>query len=140
MLKREAGQLGITDLLVIVLIADAVQNAMADEYRSVTNGLILAATLVFWNWFLDVAAFRWRRVRRMVRPAPSLLVRDGQIIWSDLRKEYLTEEELLSNCRLQGVEGPEDVKFAFMEMDGRISVIPKEKGDSSGGNSDKKTL
>ncbi|MBI2954939.1 MAG: DUF421 domain-containing protein [Chloroflexi bacterium] len=135
-LKREAAAIGITDLLVVVLIADAVQNAMADEYRSVTDGLVLGATLVFWDWALSYAAARWRRFGRVIRPAPLLLVRNGEPIWDNLRKEHLTEEELASHVRLQGLERIEDVKYAFMETDGRISVIPKE-GNQSQGSRDK---
>lgn len=125
-LKREAASLSISDLLVVVLVADAVQNAMGGAYRTITDGLVLATTLVFWDWFLSYAAMRWRGLRYMIRPAPLLLVRDGQIIWPNLRKELLTEEELLSNLRLEGVERVDQVKYAFMEMDGRISVIEKE--------------
>lgn len=125
-LKREAASLSISDLLVVVLVADAVQNAMGGDYNTITDGLILAATLVFWDWFLSYAALRWRGFRRVIRPAPLLLVRDGQPIVANMRKELLTEEELLSNLRLQGVENLDQVKFAFMEMDGRISVIEKE--------------
>lgn len=126
-LKREAASLGISDLLVVVLVADAVQNAMGGEYTTITDGLVLASVLVFWDWFLSFAALRWRGFRRMVRPAPLLLIRDGQIIWSNMRKELLTEEELMSNLRLRGVESPDEVKYAFMEMDGRISVIERNR-------------
>ena len=124
-LKREAASLAITDLLVVVLIADAMQNAMANDYRSLTDGLVLGGTLVFWDWFLSYAA-----MRRLIRPAPLLLIRDGQVMPHSLRQEHLTEEELASHLRLQGIERVEDVKYAFMEMDGRISVIPRD-GKSS---------
>lgn len=136
-LKREAASLGISDLLVVVLIADAVQNAMADSYTSVTDGLILAGTLVFWDWFLSYAAMRWRTARVIIRPAPLLLIRDGRIIWHNLGKEHLTEDELLSQLRLQGVESVDEVKLAFMETDGRISVIPRQ-GHPSHPDSDRR--
>ncbi|TAK32085.1 MAG: DUF421 domain-containing protein [Chloroflexota bacterium] len=125
-LKRESADIYITDLLVLVLIADAVQNAMADDYQSVPDGLVLASTLIFWNWFLSYASMRWRRVRRVLLPAPLLLVRNGEMIKANMRKEHLTPEELMSQLRLQGVERLEDVKYVFMEMDGRISAIKKE--------------
>lgn len=133
-LKREAGVLGITDLLVVVLLADAVQNAMAGGYQSVTDGLILAAILIFWDWALSYLAFHWRSIRRVLRPAPLLLVRDGEVVWANLRKELLTEEELLGQIRLQGIGRLEDVAYAFMETDGRVSVVPKGKGPGARGN------
>ncbi len=131
-LKREAASLSISDLLVVVLVADAVQNAMAGSYNTVTDGLILASTLVFWDWFLSYAAMRWRGFRRILRPAPLLLIRNGQIIWSNLGKELLTEEELVSNLRLQGVNKVNQVEYAFMEMDGRISVITRARRQRRG--------
>ncbi|MGI5836019.1 MAG: DUF421 domain-containing protein [Chloroflexota bacterium] len=136
-LKREAASLSISDLLVVVLMADAVQNAMGGNYNTITDGLILATTLVFWDWFLSYAALRWRGFRNVVRPAPLLLVRDGQPIPTNMRKELLTEEELLSNIRLHGVESFDQVKYAFMEMDGRISVITRNRRRPRGG-ADKK--
>jgi uncharacterized membrane protein YcaP (DUF421 family) len=129
-LKREAASLGISDLLVVVLIADAVQNAMSDDYRSVTDGLILGSTLIFWNWVLSYAAMRWQPVRRILLPAPLLLVRYGEMIKHNLSQEHLTEEEIFSTLRENGIEDIKDVKFAFMETDGRISVIPKEGKES----------
>jgi uncharacterized membrane protein YcaP (DUF421 family) len=126
-LKREAAALGVADLLVVVLLADAVQNAMADDYRSVTDGLVLAATLIFWDWALSYAAMRWPTIRPIVRPAPLLLIRDGRVFEANLRREHLTIDELLSHLRLQGVDRVEDVRLAFMEMDGRISVIEKQR-------------
>jgi uncharacterized membrane protein YcaP (DUF421 family) len=67
-IKREAGGLGITDLLVIVLIADATQNGMAGNYNSVTDGLLLAATIISWSYVMDWASFRFPAVRRLIEP------------------------------------------------------------------------
>src|SRR5205085_2257980 len=78
--KRQTGGLGISDLLVIVLIADAVQNAMAGEYKSITDGLILAGTIIFWNVTLDWLAFHFPAVRRYISPPPLLLVKNGRAI------------------------------------------------------------
>lgn len=83
-------------------------------------------------WALSYAAAHWRGVRRVIRPAPLLLVRNGEPIWSNLKKEQLTAEELLSHVQLQEIERLDDVKYAFMETDGRISVIRKEGKQSQG--------
>ena len=130
-LRRGAGGLGISDLLVVVLIADAAQNAMASEYKSITEGLILVATIVFWDYFVDWLGYRFPAVRRLVQPAPLLLIKDGRIQRRNLRQEMITEEELKGQLREQGVESVEAVKQSYMEADGRISVIKKD-GEAKG--------
>jgi uncharacterized membrane protein YcaP (DUF421 family) len=67
-LRREAGAIGISDLLVVVLIADAAQNAMASEYKSITEGIILVSTIAFWDYFLDWLGYRWPILQGLIRP------------------------------------------------------------------------
>jgi uncharacterized membrane protein YcaP (DUF421 family) len=125
-LKREAGALGVTDLLVVVLIADAAQNGMADDYTSIPDGLILVGTIVFWAWALNWLGFRVPLIQRLVQPAPLPLVRDGRLIRRNLEKELITEGELMSQLRLQGVADLSEVVAAHMEGDGRISVVQRD--------------
>lgn len=125
-LKRQAGTVGIADLLVVVLIADAAQNAMADDYHSVTDGLLLVATIIFWNYALDWLGFRVPAVQRFVHPSPLRLVKDGRMLHRNMEKELITEEELMSLLRRQGVEDLAAVKEAYLEGDGRISVVQKD--------------
>ncbi|MFY9608254.1 MAG: YetF domain-containing protein [Blastocatellia bacterium] len=124
--RREAGAIGISDLLVVVLIADAAQNAMASEYKSITEGLALVATIAFWDYSLDWLGYRFPGVRRLLRPPPLLLIKDGRIQRRNLRQEMITEEELMGQLREQGVEAVEEVKKSYMEADGHISVITKD--------------
>ena len=129
--KREAGSVGIADLLVIVLIADAAQNAMAASYTSVTNGAVLVGTLLFWSYVLDWLGYHVPRVRRLVRPRPVPLIVDGRPLVANLRRQLMTEEELLSQVRLQGVADLARVRSAYVEVDGHISVLADE-GPSQG--------
>lgn len=122
-LKRESQGLGVTDLLVVVLIADAAQNAMADDYRSIPDGILLVAVILFWAWFLDWVSFRSPRLDRLLKPQKLPLVRDGRRLRKNMAKELITEEELDSQLRLQGIEDVARVKVAYMEADGGISVI-----------------
>jgi uncharacterized membrane protein YcaP (DUF421 family) len=131
-LRRGAGAIGISDLLVVVLIADAAQNAMASEYKSITEGLILVTTIVAWDYFLDWLGYRFPRIRPLLRPSPLLLIKDGRIQKHNLRREMITEEELIEQLREQGVETVEEVKKSYMEGDGRISVITKDSKDKKG--------
>jgi uncharacterized membrane protein YcaP (DUF421 family) len=129
MLRREAGSIGISDLLVIVLIADAAQNAMASEYHSLTEGLVLVSTILFWNYSLDALAYRFPRIRWIFRPPPLPLVRNGRLQRQNLRKLMITEDDLMAELREHGVEGPEQVKLCFLEGDGQISVLKTGGGE-----------
>ncbi len=127
LLKRQTGVIGIADLLVVVLIADAAQNAMAAEYKSITEGTLLVLTIVFWNYFLDWLGHRFPAFQRLVRPPPLKLVENGRMLRHNMRQEMITPEELNSQLRQQGIESCEEVKEAFIEGDGRISIIKKQK-------------
>jgi uncharacterized membrane protein YcaP (DUF421 family) len=122
-LKRQAGSLGMTDLLLITLIADASQNAMAGEYRSVPAGLVLVSTIIFWSYAFDWLSYRYPWFSRLIEPRPLPLVRDGKMLRRNMRHELITEDELLSQLREQGIDDLEKVSQAFMEADGHISVV-----------------
>lgn len=124
--KRNLGALGLQDMLLIMLIADAAQSGMAGDYRSVPEGIFLCATIVSWSYFLDWLSLRSSRVRRLLEPPPIALVRDGRIQRRNLRQEMISQDELMSNLRVQGIEDLNAIKVAFLEPDGEISVI-KEK-------------
>lgn len=125
-LRRDAGSIAITDILLLVLIADASQNAMAGGYDSISEGLVLVATIAGWNWLLDWAAWRFPAVRRLVEPPPLQLVRQGRVQRENLRRELLTIDELKSKLREQGVDDISKVRSAYMEGDGSISVIRRD--------------
>jgi uncharacterized membrane protein YcaP (DUF421 family) len=127
--KREVGTVGIADLLVIVVIADAAQNAMAGTYTSITDGILLICTIIGWNLTLDWLAYRIPAIRRIIEPQPVQLVKDGRTIKRNMRKVLLTEDDLMSQLRLQGCDSLSDIKASYMENDGRISVIEHEKED-----------
>jgi len=130
--RRETGSVGITNLLTVVLLADAAQNAMAGEYTSIPDGVLLVGTIVFWSWFLDWAKYQWPAFARMVEPSPLPLVLNGRLLRRNLRQEMITDSELMSQLRLQGVDDVAQVKRACIESDGRISVV---HGDGSRGGS-----
>jgi uncharacterized membrane protein YcaP (DUF421 family) len=129
LMKRRAGSISITDLLVIVVIADAAQNAFSKEYRSITEGILLVVVIVLWDYFLDALSYRFPAVSRLLHSTPLLLVRDGKALTGNLRKESITRDELMSQLRQQGVETLDEVTKAYLEDDGQISVI-KKTGDN----------
>jgi len=125
LLKRESGTTGVTDLLVIVLIADAAQNGMAGNYTTITDGVLLVAVIIGWSFLLDFIAFHVPAAERIIRPQPLVLIRDGRILYRNLRRELLTEDELLGQLREQGVDNLARVREARMESDGQISVTTR---------------
>jgi uncharacterized membrane protein YcaP (DUF421 family) len=121
--RRQAGSFGPADLLVIVLIADAAQNALGKDYGSVTEGITLVLTIVAWEYILDWAKYRFPQLRNLL-VAPSLtLIEDGKINHQNMRREMLSEEDLRSQLREKEVLTYKEVKLAKLEGDGRLSVI-----------------
>jgi uncharacterized membrane protein YcaP (DUF421 family) len=126
-LKRQAGSLGMTDLLLITLIADASQNAMAGEYKSVSSGIMLVSTIIFWSYAFDWLSYKSPWLHRLIEPPPLPLIKDGKLLRKNMRHELITEEELISQIREQGLEDVGEVKEAYMESDGHISVVKQDQ-------------
>jgi uncharacterized membrane protein YcaP (DUF421 family) len=136
--RRETGTVGITNLLTIVLLADAAQNAMAGDYTSIPDGVLLVGTIVFWSWFIDWAKFRSPGVARLIDPPALPLVKDGRLLARNMRIEMITDDELMSQLRLQGVDDLGQVKRACIESDGRISVVPRDGKSVTSGNNQRR--
>lgn len=128
-LRRDTGAMALTDVLLLVVIADAAQNAMAGSYTSITDGLLLVSTIASWNYVLDWAAFRWVRVRRFVEGAPLTLITNGKVHRRNMRRELMTMDDLKAALREHGIEEVSQVRRAQMEKDGEISVIPMHERD-----------
>ena len=125
-IRRRIGSVGMADILVLVIIADAAQNGMSGEYRSVTEGAILVGTIVGWDLLIDWLNYRVPALRSLLEPPPLLLVQEGRVLYRHLRHEYVTEEELKSKLREKGVKELSEVREAWMESDGSVSVIRKQ--------------
>lgn len=132
-LRRETGSLGITDLLVIVLIADAAQNGMAGSYHTITDGLLLVVTIIGWSYLLNWLAFRYPTWRKIIQAPRVQLVRDGRILRRNLEQEKITEEELLAEIHAHGCEDVRSVRAAWIEPDGMVSVIQYSGGGDGSG-------
>ncbi|AKJ30613.1 DUF421 domain-containing protein [Caldimonas brevitalea] len=128
--RRDVGAVGVADVLVLVVIADASQNAMSGGYNTVSEGCVLVSTIIGWNVLLDWASFRYPRVRRFAQAPPLPLILHGRVLHRNLRREYLSIDELKSKLREEGIEHIAEVKAAYMEADGGFSVI-RSKGAAS---------
>ncbi len=121
--RRQGGAIGIADLLVVVIIADAAQNGMAGDAKSITNALVLVATIIFWDYLFDYLGFKSELIKRVLEPENLELIRDGRILRENLDSEMLTEEDLNSQLRLQGIDNIADVKKCCLEGSGKFSIV-----------------
>jgi uncharacterized membrane protein YcaP (DUF421 family) len=136
LLRREPGTIGIADLLMVVLIADASQNAMAGDYNSIIDGLILVLTIVFWNYLFDWLSLRSRTIERFTYPPAVPLLQNQKINKVNMRKQFVTEEQLMSILREHGIDRVADVKSVFLEGSGHVSVIPADDQQNKKGEED----
>jgi uncharacterized membrane protein YcaP (DUF421 family) len=124
--KRTVGQFTPFDLMVLVLLGDAVQGSMLAGDESLQGGLILAATLLGWNWLMGFAAARSPWIERAVESAPAVLVHNGKVYEQALRKSNLTLDDLKEAMRKADCVLFSDVRLALLERDGHISVVTRK--------------
>ena len=125
-LRREVGSIAMADILIFVIIADASQNAMAGEYKSVSDGMILVGTIAAWNIAVDWLAFRFPALRRILEPPMLVLVKNGRIDRRALHQQFMNVEDLKLKLREEGVDDVRKVKRASFESNGEFTVIKKE--------------
>jgi uncharacterized membrane protein YcaP (DUF421 family) len=123
--KREVGQMSVFELVVILIISDAVQNSMVGENTSIWGGLIAVATLLVLDFVLHSVSLRSPRFRKALQGEPRLLIRDGQVLERALKEESIGVDEVAAAVRAHGVERIDEVAIAVLETNGSISVIPK---------------
>ena len=126
--KRALGQITPFDVLLIVLLGNAVQNALLGQDTSLAGGLLLAATLITLNYTVGWVTTRSRRMERLIEGEPVLVARDGKLLDSVLRRELITQADFDAAMRQQGCGGIEEVALALLEINGHITIVPRTKG------------
>lgn len=121
--KREIAQLSVIDFVLVLLIANAVQNAMVGEDTSVIGGIVAAAALFGINFVMRWVILRNKRINRLLEGEPVMLIYKGKIQTKNLRRVQITDDELMAVVREHGVAGPEDVDLAMLEVNGSISIL-----------------
>lgn len=121
--KRQLGQLSPFDLVVLLIISNAVQNALIGRDDSLGGGLVGATVLFLVNGVVAWASSRHRGFERLVESAPTMLVRHGRVCMDNLRRELMSLPELRAALRREGVVSVAEVRYAMLEEDGRVSVI-----------------
>lgn len=122
--KREIGQMTVFDLVVLLLVSNAVQNAMIGPDTSLIGGVLAAIVLLVANALIARLSLRWPRLRRLVEGTPTLLVLHGELIPKHMHQEGIDKDTLLAALREHGVAEISEVEMAVLEIDGTISVVP----------------
>jgi uncharacterized membrane protein YcaP (DUF421 family) len=124
-IRRRVGSVGMADILLLVIVADAAQNGMSGEYRTVTEGAILIGTIIAWSVLADFLTYKSPFLQKVLEPPPLLLIEHGRLNRRNLRHEFLSEEELKAKLREHGVSDYAQVEKAYLESEGEVSVIKK---------------
>lgn len=126
--KREVGQLTLFDLVVLLLVANSVQNAMVGPDNTLVGGLVSAGTLLVANYAVARTLERWPRLRKTVEGTPTVLIYHGEVVAANLRHEGIDDGILQAALREHGVADVKDVDVAVLEVDGSISVVTTSVG------------
>lgn len=126
-MRRDLGEVRAADILLLVLIADAAQNGLANEYKSLSEGLFMISSLFFWNWLLDILGSRFKWAEVLTNPAPIRLIRNGRYVHNNLKKLKLNVKDVEAEVRKSSIDDVQNVKDAWFESDGTVSIVPKSK-------------
>jgi uncharacterized membrane protein YcaP (DUF421 family) len=121
--KKELAQLSVIDLVFILLISNAVQNAMVGSDSSLVGGIVAAATLFIVNIILKFVTFKFKKANALLEGEPVLLIHNGKLVEKNLQKEKIPIDEIEAAVREHGVDKIKDVNLAVLEIDGNISII-----------------
>lgn len=125
--RRELSTLEPFDLILLIVVGDLVQQGITQTDTSVTGSLIVVATIGTLTVVVSWVSFRFKRLRLVLEGEPIVLVQDGEVLTGNVHRERLTTEELQAEARLQQIASLEEVRWAILETDGRISFIRAER-------------
>lgn len=126
--RRELSSLEPFDLILLVVVGDLVQQGVTQNDESLTGALLAISTIGLLTVALSYLAFKFKRLRPILNGEPIVLVEDGEVIDANLRRQRLTREEVGAEARLEGISALEDVRWAILETDGRISFVTRSEG------------
>ena len=134
--KRELAQMTPFELIVLVVIGDLIQQGVTQNDFSLTGAIIAISTIAFLAMAMSWATYLWPRAERLLEGEPRVIVRDGEILTDNLRRNRLTRSEIETEMRLAGIGHLEDVAWAILEPRGKISFIQRAPGSSEGEGAD----
>ena len=124
--RRQVAQLTFVELVVILILGSAVETAMVAGNTTLPAGLVSAASLILANRLFTLLLARWGALRRVVIGGPVILIRDGEFVPNNLRRAGLTPADVEEAIRERGFAGPEEVRYAVLEIDGSVGVVPTD--------------
>ena len=128
--KRELGQMTPFEFVVLVVLGDLIQQGVTHNDFSLTGATLAISTFAFWALILSWTTYLFPRAKDLLDGAPRVVVRDGEIVSENLRRDRLTRDEILSKMRLAGIGRMSDVAWAILEPQGKMSFIKKDGGDA----------
>ncbi len=128
--KRQIGQMAPFDLVLLLVLSNAVQNAMNGGDNSVTAGIITAATLVAMNYLVGLATFKNKKLEALIEGRPQIVIHNGKVFPDVMERAHLTHHELNAALRTASCACVEEVHYAILENNGQISVQPKKRDGS----------
>jgi uncharacterized membrane protein YcaP (DUF421 family) len=134
--RRQAGEMNVYDLLLILMMANAVQNAMTKANGNLLVAFTSAGTLLLLGWLIGAVIARRPWLRAKLLGSPTVIIHDGQIVRANVKREGLTEDEVATELRKRGLTEIDAVRLAILEIDGSLSVVPKDHAAGTGGGGD----
>jgi uncharacterized membrane protein YcaP (DUF421 family) len=123
--RRELSSLGAIDLVLLIVLGDALQQGLTQDDYSVTGAMIAVSTIALMQVGLSYLGFRFRRLRPVLEGEPIVIVQDGRMIERNLRRDRITVDEVLEEARQQQIGSLDDVAWGVLEANGKISFLPK---------------
>lgn len=131
--RRESGGLGLTDVLVIVLAADAASTGMNGDSKSIGDGFVLVCVILGWSMVIDALSYRFPRFASIAKAGPKPLIENGELVRRTLRREFMTEQEVMTQLRMHEIDDVSLVEHAYLEPNGSVSIVRRVRADEDAG-------
>ncbi|MBM3929626.1 MAG: DUF421 domain-containing protein [Sphingomonadales bacterium] len=125
--KRELGQMAPFEVVTLVVMGDLIQQGITHNDYSLTGATLAICTFAFWAVVLGWVSYLFPQFRKALEGEPRVIVRDGRLLEGNLRRDRMTRDEVESEMRLAGIGRMEDVAWAILETNGKISFIARER-------------
>lgn len=124
--RRTAGEMAPMDFVFLLLVTEAAAHSLGD-FSSLADGTVQILTFMGLNYLTNRLTWRFPALERLLEQPPLLVVRDGRMLRRNMRREFLTEEELISSLRREGLDDLSQAAKVYLDGDGNLSVIPKSR-------------
>lgn len=130
--KRTLGEMTTFDFVLLLIISEACQQALVDDDHSLTGAFLSITTLVFVDIMISLASSKWKKVDKVINGVPLIILMDGKLLKERMEKARIDESDIMEAARkLRGIDSIDKIKYAVLEKDGQISIIPNEEFQKS---------